>query len=128
MRMFAEKNISTQSYNIIAFENFGSGKNYLKSIKGDVFTWVQLEEGEPAEPFLCLPFDFAEDFINHLVEAMGDAGIKTEPHSYYEGKLEGLERYIDTLEKLLSLDDDKISSVQIIRKDADDESIPTDDD
>lgn len=128
MRMFAEKDITTLSYNIVAYENLASGKHYLHSIVGKEFTWKPVGEDEPAEPFMCLSFEFAEDFINHLVEAMGDAGIKTEPHSYYEGKLEGLERYITTLEKLLSLDDDKISSVQIIRKDADDESISTDDD
>ncbi len=128
MRMFVEKNIVTQTYNVVAYENLGTHKQYLSSIKGKVFVWKTIEEGDEAEPFICLPFDFAGDFINHLVEAMGDAGVKTEPHSYYEGKLEGLERYIGALEKLLSLDDDKVSSVQIIRKDADDEPAPTDDD
>ena len=119
MRMFSERNIVTGTIDVVVYEQFGNQKHYLESVKGQELVWKSIDQGEAAECFMKLPFDFAEDFINHLVEAMGDAGIKTEPHSYYEGKLEGMEEHIKTLQKLLGLDhDDKVVSVTIERKDA----------
>ena len=119
MRMFAEKNIVTGTIDVVAFEQIGKEKHYLKSIQGDQFNWEPVSQGESAECFLKLSFEFAADFINHLVEAMGEAGVRIEPHSFYEGKLEGMEEHIETLKKLLGLDhDDKVVNVTITRKDA----------
>ena len=124
MRMSVEKNMQLSCYQVYIFEDFGGRKKCVKQfLHGDspagagYMIWEDVEEGMKAQPCISLPFDFAEDFINHLVEAMGDAGIKTEPHSYYEGKLEGKEEHIVTLKKLLGLDhDDKVVNVTIERK------------
>jgi len=114
MKIYVQKNMQMQTFDIIVYESIGSQKMCAKKSE---LEFREVGEMEPADVWLSLPDIMVEDFVRGLNEAFSKEGIKPKDQSYTEGKIEVLERYIDTLEKLLSLDhSDTKNHISIDRK------------
>lgn len=114
MRIFVQKNMQMRTLDIVVYDDMNGRKMCAKPSK---LEFREVGEMEPADIWLSLPDIMIEDFVRNLNEAFSKEGIKPKDQSYVEGKVEVLERYIGTLERLLSLDHSDVKNhISIDRK------------
>lgn len=73
--------------------------------------FVELKEDVSTEPTIDIPYRYADGFLQALLVAIKDQGIKLPEQSFTEGKLQATEKHLEDMRTLV-FEDQKIINVE----------------